>query len=116
MDEDDTGLKTLRRRAAISYIITALVVVATAADVIAESAYIYGWSDFWAWQIGDVYLVDQLFMSSAAVLLVCGAARAGLDHLAGGLLFRAADLLEQRIDDIANPELIIHDKYTSIGR
>lgn len=70
MDEDDTGLKTLRRRAAISYIITALVVVATAADVIAESAYIYGWSDFWAWQIGDVYLVDQLFMSSAAVLLV----------------------------------------------
>lgn len=28
---------------------------------------------------------------AAAVLLVCGAARAGLDHLAGGLLFRAAD-------------------------
>jgi len=69
MDDDDSGLKILRRRAAISYAITGLVVLVTIADIVTMSAYIYGWSDIWAVQIGDQFLVDQLYASAVIALI-----------------------------------------------
>lgn len=69
MDDDDSALKILRRRAAISYAITGLVVLSAMANLVTMSAYIYGWSDIWAVQIRDQFLVDLLYASAVIALI-----------------------------------------------